>query len=704
MVSFKELREADFAAINDAAEAWSGVAKALTALEGRVTKDLTSTAQRAGWKGTAADEATKALQGIDSDFKQASAVATAVAGIMKTAATDLAAARLILDTALHDAQGDSALTVTEDGTVRWTVPKADLNDPDAERTIRATAQGISDRIRKAVQQATTADQEATTALQGDIGTSTTAFNPTPYGAGPVADAMRARELMSKGGSLSDDQLRQLQALMATNAEKQEFAATLLNGLTIDGKTGPEALLAYSKAYDGLAHGTRNAAGYQDVYKNLSVVLATATENGGMGKAWEDGLLAAARRPGGSAAGWNDNYPALTKLMAAKGVFDKPFLLKVGNDLVDFERKSKVKGEELWGPDWRTTNGRTDPMGGLMSALSRDPGASKDFFDPAKSKNLDYVLHERTWPNQGHEQILTEDRFRDTSRAALGDALQAATTGRDPHGDQPPVRPHDKVMSQIMDETLKSLAGSGPGDKTSLPAALRQPMAAMIADYAPSMHEILGKELSGPAQPDGLTVQRDQLLRVIRGASEDPASFATIHRAETEEIAARLSGYGPEAFKPDAAGGANHKLHSFTQEAGSALGALDAVFADTASDHTESAKAKADWNARMNYHLLGSVVNHYLGDVPQRLVDIGTAQYANDAKALADAQLQGNLSSHFSAGQNQLNRMIDERAQLFGMDATTADQTGSVSQQLKTDSRTSYNVAIDGTYRTVFGRM
>ncbi|MFE4513053.1 hypothetical protein ACFRMQ_02490 [Kitasatospora sp. NPDC056783] len=705
MVSFKELHEADFAAINDAAEAWSGVAKALTSLDGRVAKDLTSTAQRAGWKGTAADEATKTLQGVDSDFKQASAVATALAAIMKSAAEDFAAARRDLDTTLHDAQGDSTLTVTEDGTVKWTVPKEERNDPEAERTIRANAQAISDRLNKAVAKATAADQKATVALQGDIGTSTTSFNAAPYGAGPVADANRAKDLMSKAGSLSDDQLNQLNALMAANAENKDFSTTLLNGLNYGGKTGPDALLEYSKVYDNLAHGNHNAKGYQDVYGSLSVALATATRDGGMGKAWEDGLLAAARRPGASAAGYNDNYPALTKLMGAKGTFDKPFLLKVGNDLVDYERNSKVKGEELWGPDWSAIKGQTDPMGGLMTALSRDPGASKDFFDPGKGKNLDYLLHERKWPNQGYEQNQMDDLVRDTSRAALGDALEAATTGRDPHGNQPPVRPHDKVMSQIMDETLKSFAGSGPGDKASLPAALRRPMADMIADYAPSMHEILGKELSGPAQPDGLTVQRDQLLRVIRGASEDPASFAIIHRAESQEIAVRLGDYGPEAFKFDAVGGANRQLHSFTQEAASALGALDAVFADTASDHTESDKAKADWDAKMNYHLLGTPANLLpgVGDIAQRLVDVGTAQYANDAKALADSELQGNLSSHFSAGQNQLNKMIDDRVKQFGMDTATADLTGSVSQQLKADGRNSYNSAIDGTYRTVFGK-
>ncbi|MFJ3219097.1 WXG100 family type VII secretion target [Kitasatospora sp. NPDC086801] len=172
MVSFKELHEADFSGITDAAEAWAGVAKALTALDGRVAKDLTSTAQRAGWKGAAADDATKVLQAVDGDFKQASTVATALAAIMKTAAEDFAAARRDLDTAIHDAQSDN-MTVAADGRVNWTLPKETRNDPDGEQlaqTLAAKAEAIAARLTKAVEKADSADQRATAALQGDIGT------------------------------------------------------------------------------------------------------------------------------------------------------------------------------------------------------------------------------------------------------------------------------------------------------------------------------------------------------------------------------------------------------------------------------------------------------------------------------------------------------------------------------------------------------
>ncbi|MFJ7278856.1 hypothetical protein [Kitasatospora sp. NPDC098663] len=706
MVSFKELHEADFSGITDAAEAWAGVAKALTSLDGRVAKDLTSTAQRAGWKGAAADDATKALQAVDGDFKQASAVATALAAIMKTAAEDFAAARRDLDTAIHDAQGDN-MTVAADGQVNWTLPKEARNDPDGAKlaqALAAKAEAIAARLTKAVEKADSADQRATAALQGDIGTSTTAFNPTPYGGGPVADANRAKDLMAKAGSLSDPQLKQLQDIMAANAGNKDFSTTLLNGLDYGGKTGPDALLEYSKVYDGLAHGNHNAKGYQDVYGNLSVVLATATHDGGMGQAWEDGLLAAARRPGGSAAGFNDNYPALTALMGAKGTYDKAFLLKVGNDLVDYERTSKTKGEDLWGRNWETLADQTDPMGGLMKALSRTPEASKDFLDPGKSKNLDYLLHDRKWPFQGNEQNLDSGLARNTSRAAFGDALEAATTGRDPHGNQPPARPHDAAMARIMSEAITSFGGDTAGHATELPSVMRRPLANMIADYAPDTYEVLGKKLGGHSETSGLAIDRDQMIRAIRGVAEDPEAFQTIHYAESQELARRLDTFPTDAFGPDSAGRPNPRIEGFVHEAGQVLGVLSGTQSDVITHHHDDAVFKNNWAAKVNYHLIGTPLTPIpvVGDYVQRLVDVGTSEWANGLNAEEDKSAQEQMAKMFSAGENQLDTMIRKRAELAGLTDKQIGDSSGVMQNLLFQVSSSYSTGVNGTYRNALG--
>ncbi|MEV7783495.1 hypothetical protein [Kitasatospora sp. NPDC088351] len=712
MVSFKELHEADFSGVTDAAEAWAGVAKALGSLEGRVGKELTSTPQRAGWKGAAADDAGRTLQGIDTDFKQAAGVATALSAIIRDAAEDFAAARKDLDNAIHDAESQS-MKVTPDGEIHWPPMPGSHNDPDAgeaikqyDKEMKGKAEGISTRLTKAVEKATAADQRATTALQTDIGTSTTSFNAHPLGGGDAADADRAKLLLAKAGSLSDEELKRLQDLMSANAGSKEFSTTLLNGLNVGGKTGPEALLEYSKVYGDLAHGNHNAKGYEDVYGSLSQVLATATKDGGMGKEWEDKLLKAARKPGGSAAGYNDNYPALTELMGARGDFDKAFLTKVSNDLVDFERHSKLKGEELWGPDYTSITGKQgDPMGDLMRVMSRNPEASKEFLDPGSNKNLDYLLKDRKWPNQGYEQNQIDALARQSSRGAFGDALEAATTGRDPHGNQPPVRPHDKAMAQIMSETIAAFGGDKAGAENNLPAGLRRPLANMIADYAPDTHEILGKELQGPSKPDGLSFSREQLLRVLRGAMEDPSTYAIVHQAETQEIARRMAAFGPEVFTPEA-GGPNRKFASLIHDSSSALGGLDAIYADAVIDHSEDAKSENNWKAKMSYHIAGTPANMLpqpLGDIAQRLVDVGTSKWAENANLTIDTQVQDNLSSHFSAGKEQLQAMISSKAGEAGIFGDALDEDGSISKQLLDDTKVFYNVSIDQAYRSALGK-
>ncbi|MEV7600899.1 hypothetical protein AB0O91_26365 [Kitasatospora sp. NPDC089797] len=701
MVSFKELHEADFSGVSDAAEAWAGVAKALTALDGRVTKDLTSTAQRAGWKGDAADEATKAMQGIDGDFRQASAVATALAGIMRTAAEDFAAARRDLDAALHDAQAQD-LTVSADGTVSWSLPKGARNDPDHDllaRDLDARAKAVSARLTKAVEKASLADQRATLDLRADIGTSTTAFNPAPGGGGPVADAKRATDLLSKGGSLTDDQLQQLRTLLAADAENKDFATALLNGLNHGGRTGPEALLAYGKAYADLAHGHHNAKGYQDVYGNLSVVLATATRDGGMDQAWEDGLLTAARHPGGSAAGWNDNYPALTALMGAGGRYDRAFLVKVGDDLVDYERTSKAKGGDLWGPNWSLEEG--DPLGPLMKQMRTDPVAAGEFLDPGRTKNLGYLLKDRTWPDRDLEGSLSPDELRNSSHGLFAQTLEAAATGREPGSPQPPVRPHDASMTRIMDSALSTLGGDKAGHQNDLSPALRRPMADMISDYVADTHDILGKDLPGPSEPGGLNTTREQLLRVIRGTAEDPESYSLIHLAETQEVARRMAEYGPEAFR-DVNGRPDPRFESFVNEAGKALGALDAVQADTITDHKSDEQFKVNWKAKMDYHYVGTLANMLpgkdwlpVGDIAQRYVDVATSEWANKVNAALDTKAQGDLSSLYTTGQSQVQVMLKRQADDFGLparDPLLAQLTDSVNVHYYTSITQAHNAA------------
>lgn len=108
---------------------------------------------------------------------------------------------------------------------------------------------------------------------------------------------------------------------------------------------------------------------------------------------------------------------------------------------------------------------------------------------------------------------------------------------------------------------------------------------------------------------------------------------------------------------------------------------------------------------MSYHLLGTPANLVpgVGDVAQRYVDIGTAAYADGVKGKIDTELKDNLSSHFSAGRQQLDAMINYKMVMSGYDGRALDLDGGIPQQLQANAGTAYNVGINSTYRTVFGR-
>ncbi|MFI9163341.1 hypothetical protein [Kitasatospora aureofaciens] len=392
-------------------------------------------------------------------------------------------------------------------------------------------------------------------------------------------------------------------------------------------------------------------------------------------------------------------------MNAKGNFDKGFLTKVGTDLVDYERGNKLKGEQLWGPDWNNVVGHQgDPMRNLMQVMSRNPEASKEFFDPAVNGNLDYLLKDRQWPNQGNEHNQMDALARDTARGAFGDALEAATTGRDPHGNQPPVRPHDAAMARIMSDTVNHFGGDAAGHATELPAALRRPFGNMIADYSADTYEILGKELAGHSETTGLTIDRDKLIRTIRGVAEDPEAFKAIHYAESQELTRRLDTYPADAFKPDSTGHPKPGIDGFVHEAGQVLGALSGAQSDVMTHHHDDVVFQNNWQAKMNYHLIGTPLTPLpvVGDLVQRMVDVGTSEWANGLNSKADQDTQADLSKMFNSGENQLKKMIIARAGQAGLTEAEITATAGVPQALLRGVSESYGTGVNQTYRNALG--
>ncbi len=260
------------------------------------------------------------------------------------------------------------------------------------------------------------------------------------------------------------------------------------------------------------------------------------------------------------------------------------------------------------------------------------------------------------------------------------------------------------MTRIMDTALSTLGDDKAGNQNNLSPALRRPMAGLISEYVADTHDILSKDLPGPSEPGGLNTTREQLLRVIRGTAEDPESYSLIHLSETREVARRMAEYGPEAFK-DVNGRPDPKFESFVNEASKAFGALDAVQADTITDHKSDEQFKVNWKAKMDYHYVGTIANMLpgtswlpVGDIAQRYVDVATSDWANQVNSAIDTKAQGDLSSLYTTGQSQMQVMLKEKADQFGV-----PQRDILLGQLTDSANVHYYTSITQAHNAAFGK-
>jgi hypothetical protein len=585
--------------------------------------------------------------------------------------------------------------IDETGSVHWEIDRESLkSDPGLADVAREKARAVQRRLDRVLQDATDADIRAAAAVQQDIGTDRKSFNPSPYGGGDKADAKRAADMLSRMGNLDKAELTRLDSIMTANRDSPEFSRTLLNQLDHGGKHGPEALLGYSESLSRYAHGdhgNKNTDLYKDLHTSLSHTFATATKDNGMGEKWEDELLKLAREDGGprGSAPHNTTFPVLTDLMGAGGRFEEDFLHEVGDELIAYEKDSGKSGTELWGTDFESAGGyQTDPMGGFLNALSRNPDAATTFLDPDATENLKYLNEDRTWPPD------RDDAVQEPSRQAFGYALEAAATGQEPRGPVsiPPVTSRDEELraaqERIFDETVRHY-GSTPGEQSCVPAGMQRSMGDMLAHHAPAVHDVLGKNPDTAAEKD----EQDNLTRVIRGAAEDGEAFKVIHTSQTAQIALNMGDFGHDEYTK-----ANPAAEGTVQQAGKVLGLLDGVRADVIADMRNSEKddrqSEIEWNAKMSQHGIGSIVSFVpvVGDIIDREVDILATKYAEGAgKELddIDSKKREELAEHYNAGSNLLQEMIARNAIIAGVPAEELDATGGGIEDLQSAARTSY---------------
>jgi hypothetical protein len=214
---------------------------------------------------------------------------------------------------------------------------------------------------------------------------------------------------------------------------------------------------------------------------------------------------------------------------------------------------------------------------------------------------------------------------------------------------------------------------GPGQ--SVHENLREPLARSLASYTADTHEMLAGldadyvKASGTGffTEDGkthLAVPQDDLVQFMRGLSEDPEAYGTLHKAESRYIDLSLEQI------PDGAKGA--ELTNTLNKAGTALGAMASIREDVINDGRMAGYSEADWKAKIAYHVIGGAVTPLyfttaggvsvaFGDSIQRGVDTWAWQWGNEMKAEVDAKANPAISDEYLSVNKQVPILVSEWA-------------------------------------------
>ncbi|MGA5496984.1 DUF6571 family protein [Streptomyces cinereoruber] len=377
------------------------------------------------------------------------------------------------------------------------------------------------------------------------------------------------------------------------------------------------------------------------------------------------------------------YQALATLMQQGSGYSPQFLGDLTDDMIAAERKDKNVWD-LYGSFDGKEDGwfKNDPVDGVLNLMSRDPEAATGYLDPkadGDKNRLEYLLKDRDWDTvnttdwRGNIETTGKDESDKDVRTGLGLALEAATTGHTPLGpnqDPWPATPHTEAQARVMHGVIGTL-----GPDQSVSENLREPLARALSSYTADTHEMLAGLDSkyvtatgtGYFTQDGdthLAVSPKDLVQFMRGLSEDPEAYGTLHKAESRYIGLSL-----EQIPEDAKGA---ELTNPLNKAGTALGAMAAIREDVINDGRMAGYSEADWKAKMAYHVIGGAVTPLyfttaggvsiaFGDSIQRGVDTWAWQWGNEMKAAVDAKANPEIADNYLHVNKQLPILVSDWA-------------------------------------------
>ncbi|SMF85646.1 hypothetical protein [Streptomyces sp. Amel2xC10] len=668
MLTYQDVITIRLAPLTTAAVSWDQMADGFEDLGDVYERSVQGVASDGEWVGLSAEAAKKRFTATREQFDAAAVEARAIASILRDIHAQfterIQAVRHLVESAkqadMHiDAKGQAHLDTskskgTESGGVLGDATARALHEASWTAAVASAVQAVDD-----------ADQGAKLALRDAAGIKSffeealdtargTAhdFNASALGDIEAVEAREANKYADQilaGEKPSDPE--EWARLMRDNSGDKQFSQTVLNHV------GPEGTIKMTNQLNTFAYDTDtgNKQHYLGAERGLANALATAVQDP-KSQFYKD-FHAGMKEAGMKRYEWQGEkvrgYQSLVTLMQHGDGYPDRFLHDLGDDLIAAEKADK--GDDNWDLPKGFVASRdewfaNDPLDGLLGIMSKDPEASAAFLDPQSDPDpddgrnegndrLEYLTRQRDWEVvDGHPTMrnlhdpdsmwgdpLRHSDIKDAqTRAGFGAALVAATTGIDPNNSGSGYVQHSDANNRVFENALKHLSAEGD----DFPPSLRTPMAVVMGNYGDEVHATTSA-LNDSSSP----LDRREVLEVSKQISRDRFAYFTLQDSINREIVHDINMEGdPEEM---------------LRRAGHTIGFLEEVRYQGLAMDADNAKSKAAWDAKMDYHTWGGVVNFipYVGDATQRGVDVLTSQWLeNETKRIDDGLARDNRES------------------------------------------------------------
>ncbi|WP_030681974.1 hypothetical protein [Streptomyces cellulosae] len=635
------LRFANFSQLDTAIDDWSTMVDDLSTLKDDAEKGLRGAANKAEWAGYNATVSKEFIGKTAGEFADAHTQATSIRNILRDTRNELKDYQEKLKDAI-DRGLKKNLTVVSTGNGGFTVTMNIHPDRAAQGTTvpehqESDVTALRDEVQKILNGATESDTSADTVLRAIVDQSAVGFSDANYKDRDSADkAVKQADELARLAKKNPEDMT-VEEFDRLNKGLKDYANDDLFAERFATSLGPSGTLNFwtgiNDPHSAWELGQKRVGQYDDLQKNLSLTLATASQSDSAGMSdWKTRMIDLADKPVGRNGGFPLGGQVMTNLMRW-GDFDDRFLVDYGDKLIETEKKFTNNGRH---GAWTRTGGdpllnRTgsdagwDPMTGYLKGLSNSPDAATEFFngtfvtkdedhdfthdtdgDGKKEKrtlsNFDYLFEERDWPQdrdaKGDESI--------AGRNNLALALEAATTGH-PAGEIPTADtpPHNAEQAKL----TQSLVSSISEDPTRLTkhGYMSDSVGQIAAEYMPDIHRGLHAGAEGEAQlfPIAGTAaelsERDT-TRFLYTLGRNPDGYAAVNLGQTS-YTTHLMQYHfehPEVYANDPAFDQKDRLKQGIDDIARTAGQIEGVIgAGRAYEGELEGGAKdADYNAKI----------------------------------------------------------------------------------------------------------